>query len=103
MNPEQVCPDFDSYRNYIQTSASGIIAKNGYMVGLPGWFSCRSACYLAAGRPVVVQDTGFSRVLPVGEGSFAFGTQEEAVTAVQRERGFMVDIRKPSSYCRGVF
>ncbi|MCO5190685.1 MAG: glycosyltransferase family 1 protein [Anaerolineae bacterium] len=83
VDPEQVCPDFDSYRNYIQTSkAEWSIAKNGYVVGQPGWFSCRSACYLAAGRPVVVQDTGFSRVLPVGEGLFAFGTQEEAVTAI---------------------
>ena len=43
------------------------IAKNGYVRGNVGWFSNRSATYLAAGRPVVVQDTGFAPVLPVGE------------------------------------
>ena len=50
--------------------------------GQPGWFSCRSACYLAAGRPVAVQDTGFSAVLPVGEGLLTFTTVEEAVAAI---------------------
>jgi glycosyltransferase involved in cell wall biosynthesis len=48
-----------------------------------GWFSERSACYLAAGRPVVTQDTGFGSVLPVGEGLFAFETVEEAAEAVE--------------------
>jgi hypothetical protein len=42
-----------------------------------GWFSERSACYLAAGRPVVTQDTGFGTVLPTGEGLFAFNTMQE--------------------------
>ena len=60
------------------------IAKNGYVEGRPGWFSCRSACYLAAGRPVVVQDTGFGAVLPTGEGLFAFTSMEEAVDAIRR-------------------
>ena len=52
--------------------------KNGYVTGQAGWFSCRSACYLAAGRPVIVQETGFSNVLPVGEGVLAFTDLEEA-------------------------
>ena len=47
-----------------------------------GWFSDRSATYLAAGRPVVVQDTGFDVVLPTGEGLLAFATAEEAVAAI---------------------
>jgi hypothetical protein len=47
-----------------------------------GWFSCRSACYLAAGRPVVVQDTGFSRMLPVGNGILTFDTADGVVTAL---------------------
>src|SRR6185436_14412376 len=65
VDPSQVCPDLDTYRSHIECSkAEWSVAKNGYVVGSPGWFSCRSACYLAAGRPVVVQDTGFSRVLP---------------------------------------
>jgi hypothetical protein len=79
-----VCPDFDSYRQYIESSqAEWSVAKNGYVVGQAGWFSCRSACYLAAGRPVVVQDTGFGPVLPVGEGLLAFTSVEEAVAALQ--------------------
>ena len=58
------------------------VAKNGYVQGLSGWFSCRSACYLAAGRPTIVQDTGFSKILPVGEGLLSFTTQDEAVEAI---------------------
>jgi hypothetical protein len=78
-DPAVVCPDFESYRAYIESSkGEWSIAKNGYVAGNSGWFSCRSACYLAAGRPAVVQDTGFSRVLPVGDGLLAFGTLEEA-------------------------
>ena len=59
------------------------IAKNGYVVGRPGWFSCRSACYLAAARPVVVEDTGFRDVLPTGEGLLTFSTPDEAVAAIE--------------------
>jgi hypothetical protein len=78
------CGDFDSYRNYIQRSkAEWSVAKNGYIQGQCGWFSERSACYLAAGRPVVAQDTGFSKVIPVGNGIFAFNTIEEAGAAIE--------------------
>ena len=84
VDPEKVCPDLDSYRKYIETSkAEWSVAKNGYVLGQPGWFSCRSACYLAAGRPVVVQDTGFSSVLPVGEGILPFRTMEEAANGIR--------------------
>ncbi len=84
VNPAEVCPDLDSYRNYIVSSrAEWSVAKNGYVVGQPGWFSCRSACYLAAGRPVVVQDTGFSSVLPTGEGVVPFVTFEEAAEGIR--------------------
>jgi hypothetical protein len=80
----RVCGDLDSYRNYIQSSkAEWSVAKNGYVRDRTGWFSCRSACYLAAGRPVVVQDTGFSDVLPVGEGLLAFNTLNEAAEAIR--------------------
>lgn len=83
VSPAEVCPDMDAYRAYIASSrAEWSVAKNGYVVGQSGWFSCRSACYLAAGRPVVVQDTGFRHVLPVGEGLLAFRTLEEAVAAI---------------------
>ena len=84
VNPDDVCPDLDGYRSYLQTSkAEWSVAKNGYVQGRPGWFSCRSACYLAAGRPVVVQDTGFSCVLPVDEGLLAFSDMEGAVAAIE--------------------
>lgn len=84
VDPAKVCYDLDSYRNYIESSmAEWSVAKNGYVVGQAGWFSCRSACYLAAGRPVVVQDTGFAALLPVGEGIFAFRTVGEAAAAIK--------------------
>src|SRR5204863_5398162 len=78
----------DPYRHYIQSSkAEWSVAKNGYVVGQAGWFSCRSACYLAAGRPVVVQDTGFGGVLPTGEGILTFRTVDEAVGAIREVEG----------------
>jgi hypothetical protein len=84
----RVAGDLECYRQYIQGSkAEWSVAKNGYVRGRPGWFSCRSACYLAAGRPVVVQDTGFGRVLPVGEGLLSFGTMDEAVAATREVDG----------------
>jgi hypothetical protein len=84
VDPAVVCPDLDSYRRYIEASrAEWSVAKNGYVVGQAGWFSCRSACYLAAGRPVVVQDTGFRSILPVGEGLLAFDTLEDAAAAIR--------------------
>ncbi len=83
VDPNEVCRDFQSYRQYLQTSrGEWSVAKNGYVVGQPGWFSCRSACYLASGRPVILQDTGFSDVLPVGEGLLSFVTMNEAVSAI---------------------
>jgi hypothetical protein len=84
VHPDDVCPDMESYRNYIRSSrAEWSIAKNGYVVGQSGWFSCRSACYLAAGRPVVVQETGFSKVLPKGTGIVPFATLEEAIEGIR--------------------
>ena len=82
-DPDVVCPDLDSYRSYIHGSrAEFAVAKNGYVVGDSGWFSCRSACYLASGRPVVVQDTGFSDVLPVGVGLLSFSDIDGACDAI---------------------
>jgi hypothetical protein len=83
VDPAEQCGDIDTYRNYILDSkAEWSVAKSGYVVSSPGWFSCRSACYLAAGRPVIVQDTGFGKVLPVGEGLMSFSNPEESVEAV---------------------
>ena len=75
----------DEYRDYIQRSRGEFsVAKNLYTATRSGWFSCRSACYLAAGRPVVVQDTGCSDVLPTGKGLITFSTLEEAIDAVSQ-------------------
>jgi hypothetical protein len=78
----------DEYRDYIERSRGEFsVAKNLYAATRSGWFSCRSVCYLAAGRPVVVQDTGFSEFLPTGRGLFAFSTLEEAAQAVSTIEG----------------
>ena len=80
------CPDLDRYRDYIQSSqAEWSVAKNGYVVGRPGWFSDRSACYLASGRPVVVQDTGFGHGLPTSRGILSFSDMEQAADAIHRD------------------
>jgi len=74
----------EDYRDYVQTSRGEFsVAKNVYVATRCGWFSCRSVCYLAAGRPVVVQDTGFSELIPTGDGLMAFSTLEQAVAAIE--------------------
>jgi hypothetical protein len=83
VNPLKACPGLDSYRDYVRTSfGEWSVAKGGYVSGQPAWFSCRSACYLASGRPVIVQDTGITGVLPVGLGIVTFRTLEEAAEAI---------------------
>ena len=73
----------DVYRNYLRASyAEWSIAKNAYVASHSGWVSTRSAFYLALGKPVVLQDTGFSTVLPVGEGLIPFSTVDQAVAAI---------------------
>ena len=72
------------YRSYIRRSLGEFTAAKGQNVYLrSGWFSDRSACYLAAGRPVITQDTGFGAVLPTGEGLLSFSNEQEAVAAIQ--------------------
>jgi len=72
-----------TYRDFIARSRGEIsTAKNIYVAMRTGWFSCRSACYLAAGRPAIVQDTGFSKYIPTGEGLIAFDTVEQAHSAI---------------------
>jgi hypothetical protein len=84
VDPSLVCPDPASYRDYIAGSmGEWSVAKNGYVNPPSGWFSCRSACYLACARPVVLQDTGFSSVLPVGVGLLPFSSLDEATEAIR--------------------
>jgi len=73
------------YRDFITTSGAEFTAAKDQNVRLrSGWFSDRTATYLASGRPAVVQDTGFDTVLPTGEGLLSFRTAEEAVEGLQR-------------------
>lgn len=85
VDPAVVAATPDDYRRFIQGSKAEIgIAKSGYALSRSGWFSDRSVCYLASGKPVVAQDTGFSRYLPTGAGLFGFTTAEEAAEAIER-------------------
>jgi hypothetical protein len=72
------------YRDYIRSSrAEFTVAKDQNVKLKSGWFSDRSACYLAAGRPVITENTGFDAYLPTGEGLFAFETLDEAIHSIQ--------------------
>ena len=72
------------YQNYLSSSrGEWRIAKNAYVASRSGWFSDRTVRYLASGKPALVQDTGFSRNYPVGEGLLAFRTLDEAVQGAE--------------------
>jgi hypothetical protein len=82
VRPARELATVDAYRDYITGSlAEFTIAKEQYARLGSGWFSDRSATYLASGRPVVTSETGFSDHLPTGAGLFAFNDLEEAVSA----------------------
>jgi hypothetical protein len=88
LDPAAVAATPWDYQAFVQGSWAELgIAKHGYVVSRCGWFSDRSLCYLASGRPVIAQDTGFSDWLPTGEGLLAFDTAEEAATAIEAVRG----------------
>jgi hypothetical protein len=75
--------DADTYQQQIYASRGELtVAKDLYARTRCGWFSDRSVCYLAAGKPVVTQETGFSTYIPTGRGLFAFDTAEEAAAAL---------------------
>ena len=88
----------DSYRQFIQNSrAEFSVPKHGYVKMRGGWFSDRSVCYLASGRPVLIEDTGLADWLPVGEGVVTFNDLESAVTGVD---SINADYRKHSDAAR---
>ncbi|HUF08253.1 MAG TPA: hypothetical protein VMO47_02955 [Rhodothermales bacterium] len=77
-----------TYRDYIQSSGGEFsVAKEGYVTTRSGWFSERSAAYLASGRPVLTQETGFSEWMKTGEGVLPFNSPEEAVDGFARILG----------------
>jgi hypothetical protein len=73
------------YRDFVHGSKAEFgVAKHTYVVNRSGWFSDRSECYLASGRPALVQDTGWTAHLPSGEGLLAFSNVEEALDGIDR-------------------
>ena len=95
LDPRTAVSGTDGYRSFIQRSkAELMIAKNMYVQSRSGWVSDRSICYLASGKPVLAQDTGFRRRYPGGEGLVAFTTLDEA-------RAGVADItRNYAAHCR---
>jgi hypothetical protein len=88
IDPVQVADTPTNYRRFIQRSKAELgIVKSGYVASRCGWFSDRSACYLASGRPVLTEDTGFSTWLPRGEGLLAFRGIEDAVAGIDAING----------------
>lgn len=84
LDPAQVAQTPVRYRRFIQGSKAEFgIAKSGYVVARCGWFSDRSVCFLASGRPVLAQETGFSRFLPTGTGLFAFCTADDVLAGIE--------------------
>ncbi len=95
VNAADVSKDIETYRKYIAESRGEFtVAKNAYVKTNSGWFSDRSVCYLASGRPVIMQDTGFSDWLPTGEGVLAFSTVDEALACIEEVNG------RYSTHCR---
>jgi hypothetical protein len=95
VDPSAAAGTPELYAAFIAGSAAELgVAKSGYVASRSGWFSDRSACYLASGRPVVAEDTGFGEALPVGEGLLSFASLGEAVAAVEEVR------RRPALHAR---
>jgi hypothetical protein len=83
-NPHVSAGGRDGFRSYIQRSrAEFSVAKNGYVKTRSGWLSDRTVCYLASGRPALVQETGMSKHLPTGLGLVTFTTIDEAVRGIE--------------------
>ncbi|HKG39132.1 MAG TPA: hypothetical protein VKB25_09110 [Conexibacter sp.] len=84
VDPADVATTPAGYRDFIaESTAELMIAKGMYVQSRSGWFSERSICYLASGRPVVAQDTGLRDLYPVGSGLLAFDTLDEAAACVE--------------------
>ena len=99
-DPLQLVRNTDEYQAYIGSSCAEFsVAKQTYVKSNSGWFSCRSACYLAMGKPVVTQDTTWSRYLPSGCGLFAFNETESALEAL---REITLDYKKHALAAREI-
>jgi hypothetical protein len=84
VDPQHAAGSCDDFRRYVQASGAEFSAAQGvYVETNSGWFSDRTVRYLASGRPALVQDTGFSRNYPVGEGLLAFRTIDDALEGAE--------------------
>jgi hypothetical protein len=100
VDPHTVAASPAAYREFIRSSGAEFgIAKNIYVATDSGWFSDRSACFLASGRPVLCQDTGFGDALPSEEGLVAFSTIDEAEAGVD---GILADWSRHSRTARQI-
>lgn len=85
LDPGATVSGTTAYKKFIfQSAAEFSVAKETYVKSNSGWFSCRSACYLAAGRPVITQETQWTRFIPSGNGVLAFTDVESAVDAINK-------------------
>lgn len=83
LDPAALCGSPQDYQRFVRGSKAELaIAKQGYVRSRCGWFSDRSVCYLASGRPVIAHDTGFQSRLPTGDGLFPFTTVDDALAAI---------------------
>ena len=83
LDPAVLCATPADYQRFVQGSKAELaIAKSGYVLSRCGWFSDRSVCYLASGRPVIAHDTGFTTRLPTGVGLFGFATIDDILAAI---------------------
>jgi len=84
VDPRLVAADPDSYRAFIRRSrAEFMVAKEMYVKGGSGWFSDRSACYLASGKPVLAQNTELEGVYPTGKGLLLFDSQDDVLDGIR--------------------
>ena len=94
-DPLEMTRDPWVYQDYIRGSQGEFaVAKHGYVVSRSGWFSERSACYLASGRPVLAQETGFTDWLPAGAGVLTFKDPVQAASGLDEIR------RRPAMHAR---
>jgi hypothetical protein len=85
LSPDEVVSNSSDYKFFIQNSEGEFsVAKETYVKSNSGWFSCRSACYLASGRPVITEETGWSKYIPQGKGLFSFNTLECAIDNIKQ-------------------
>ena len=99
LDPGREAGNADRYRDFVQASrAEFSVAKPLYVETQSGWFSDRTACYLASGKPAVVQDTGLGDHLPTGDGLLTFTTADEAAAAIDRvERDYALHVEAARS------